>query len=234
MIRRLLRHPPVWLAFFFAFTLSACSGGNSGGQEAEVLVAQTFNEGCKLCHKAGSIADVEAVHSKESNSPQGKITGVTIDGGTGLVTVGFKLFESENNLVPIAGVSKNDIRFTIAKLVTDMNGVSIWQSYINDTETKNAGDPGSAPDGNTTVQADYERANDTDGVFTDNGDGSYSYRFSFDIRNIVTPIAVPYESDQTHRIAIQISDNVANPFVDFVPNDLPVLNTTNATRDVVA
>jgi len=218
---------------FFAFTLAACSGGNSGSDEEEVLVAQTFNEGCTLCHRAGSIADVEAVHSKESNSPQGEIIGVNIDGGTGLVTVAFRLFESENNLVPLAGVSEDDIRFTIAKLVTDINGVSTWQSYINDTETKDAGDPGSAADGNTTVQADYERANDDDGVFTDNEDGSYAYQFSFDIRNVTTPIAVTYESDQTHRIAIQVSDNVANPYVTFVPDDLPALNTTNATREIV-
>ncbi len=124
--------------------------------------------------------------------------------------------------------------------MTGAGGISDWQSYINQVETKGAGNPGNAPDGTptpdgtTAIQATAERASTTGGVFTDNGDGTYSYQFSFDISNVTTPLAVAYESDQTHRIAMQVSDNVANAFVDFVPDSLPALNTTNATRDVVA
>ena len=244
MMRRLVRCLSVGLALFLAFAFVGCSGGNSGGDSGGgggdgELVAQTFNEGCILCHSSGAIVDVEVAHSLQTNSPQGQITGVTIDGVTGLVTVEFRLFDSANNLIPIGGVTSSNIRFSLAKLVAGADGVSDWQSYINTTETKEAGDPGNAPDGTPTpdgtteIQATAERASTTGGVFTDNLNGTYSYQLSFDITNVTTPLAVTYEPGQTHRIAMQVSDNVANAFVDFIPNALPTLNTTNATRDIV-
>ena len=228
----------LWVAILIlALALYGCSGGNSGASEAAApLAAQTYNEGCALCHRATSIADVAVVHSTEDNSPEGEITGVSIVGG--LVTVDFMLFDSENNLVPIAGVAASGIRFSLAKLVAT-GSTSNWQSYINTTETKAAGAPGNAPDGTPTpdgtsqIQSTAERANTAGGLFLDNGDGTYSYRFSFNITTVTTPLAVAYQSDQTHRIAMQVSDNVANAFVDFVPDTLPTLDTSNLRRDVV-
>ena len=227
MKRRLVRCLAAGLALFIAFAFAGCSGGNStagdtGGGGDGTLVAQTFNEGCTLCHSSGAIVDVAVAHSLESNGPQGQITAVTIDGVTGLVTVDFKLFESSNNLIPIAGVEQNDIRFTIAKLVPGTGGdADAWQSYINTTETKEADDPGNAPDGTptpdgtTAIQA--TRTGTSGGVFTDNGDGSYSYQLDLDINNVTSPIAVDYEPDLTHRVAMQLTGNVANAFIDFVP-----------------
>lgn len=246
MKRRLLRCLAAGLALFIAFAFAGCSGGNStagdtGGGGDGALVAQTFNEGCTLCHSSsGYYPDVAVAHSLESNSPQGQITGVTIAGGT--VTVDFKLFESSNNLIPIAGVTSSNIRFTLAKLVTGADGVSNWQSYINTTEIKEPGDPGNAPDGTPTpdgteaVQATAERASTNIDMFDDNGDGTYSYQLSFDITTVTNPLTgapITYDASMTHRIAMQLTDNVANAFVNFVPNALPTLNTTNATRDIV-
>jgi OmcA/MtrC family decaheme c-type cytochrome len=242
MMSRLFGFLAVALALFFAFALVGCSGGNSSNQPAEELVAQSFSEDCALCHRATSIADVEAVHNKDSGSPQGEITDVTIDGGTGLVTISFSLFDSENNLVPIPvgpgqELTTNSIRFTIAKLVTGAGGVNDWQSYINDIETKEAGDPGNAPDGTPTpdgtqeVQATAERASATDGVFTDLGNGNYTYQLSFDITNVTDPLTgdpIVYDATLTHRVSMQVSDNVANAFLDFVPNGDPV----TITRDI--
>ncbi len=166
------RFSAVGLALILAFALFGCSGGNSTPSQQTSLTAQSFNEQCALCHRANSIADIAAVHSRESNSPEGEITAVTIDGGTGEVTISFKLFDSENNLIPLA-VAANDIRFSLAKLVPDGDGFS-WQSYINTTETKEPGDPGNAPDGTPTpdgtteIQATAERASASGGTFTDN------------------------------------------------------------------
>ncbi|MDP2646387.1 MAG: hypothetical protein Q8P24_15725, partial [Desulfobacterales bacterium] len=80
MISRLSRYLAAGLVLFAGFALSGCSGGNAGGETAAPpvqLVAQSFNEGCPLCHRTGSIADVSAVHSLAANSPKPTITGVT-------------------------------------------------------------------------------------------------------------------------------------------------------------
>lgn len=236
MIRRLIPclFPGLTLLLVFAFI--GCSGGNSKSQAVGVeepeLVAQTFNEKCSLCHRPDSIADLAVVHSGDDNSPEGEITAVTINAG--MVTVNFRLFESENNLIPLGGTGANSIRFTLAKLVPGSDGdADQWVSYINRTETLGADTPGNAPDGSDTpagtsqVQATAERASASGGVFTDNGDGSYSYRFSFDISNVTSPAAVTYEPTLTHRVAMQVSDNVANAYLDFVPNGGALPNTRN-------
>ncbi|MDX9785542.1 MAG: OmcA/MtrC family decaheme c-type cytochrome [Desulfobacterales bacterium] len=236
MIRRILRYLSPGLALLLVLCYIGCSGGNSKsdavGEPEPELVAQTYNEKCALCHRPGSIADLAVVHSKEDNSPEGEITAVTIDAG--MVTVHFKLFESENNLIPLAGVAASNIRFTIAKLVPGSNGdADEWVSYINRIQTIGAETPGTAPDGTDTptgtsrTQADSQRANATGGVFVDNGDGSYRYQFSFDITNVISPVAVPYEPDLTHRVAMQLTGNVANASLDFVPNGGDLPNTRN-------
>ncbi len=115
-----------------------------------------------------------------------------------------------------------------------MTAVSDWQSYINTTEVKEAGDPGNAPDGTPTpdgteaIQATYERANADTGVFTDTGDGTYTYVMALTITAVTTPIAVAYENALTHRVAMQLEGNEANAFYDFVPNGNPI----SQTRDV--
>lgn len=235
MIKRLIRSLAPWLAFFFVFAFFGCSGGNSTSNaivEPTTLVAQTFDEKCALCHKASSIVDVQAVHSQTTTGPDGKITSVTFNGG--LVTVNFKLFDGANNLIPIGNMSAAGIRFTLAKLVPGSNGdASKWVSYINTTETVASGAPGNSPDGTPTpagtkqIQATSERASTANGVFTNNGDGTYSYQFSFNITNVTSPVAVSYEPNLTHRIAMQVTGNISNPYLDFVPNGGALPNTRN-------
>lgn len=234
MSSRPIRITAVGLALILAVVSFGCSGGNSTTSEATILTAQSFDEQCALCHRSGSIADITEVHAKADNSPEGEITGVVIDGGTGTVTIGFSLFDSENNLLPIAGVAADDIRFTLAKLIPDADGVLNWQNYLNTTEVKEAGDPGNGPDGTPTpdgttqIQATAERASTAGGAFTDNGDGTYTYVMSIDINNITTPLAVTYEPTRTHRVAMQVTGNTANAFLDVVPSGDPI----SETRDV--
>ena len=241
MIRRLLRYLAVGLALLFALSFIGCSGGGSSAKEtqaATVLVPQSFNEKCTLCHGAGNIVDVAAVHALATKTVQGQITGVTIDASTYL-TVNFSLYQiSGTALLPLAGVANSNIRFALAKLVPGTNGdANHWQSYINRTETKAAGAPGTAPDGTRTVQANTETANASGGVFTDNGDGTYSYKLSFALNNVTTPLAVTYEPTLTHRIAMQVTGNTDNAFADFVPNSLPTfpqaIGTLPLTRNIV-
>ena len=231
------RFSAVGLILIVALALFGCSGGNSTPSGNTTLTAQSFNEQCTLCHRTAGIADIAAVHTRESNSPEGQITAVAINGGTGEVTISFKLFDSENNLIPLAGVSRDDIRFSLAKLVPDGDGNLNWQSYINTTETKQAGDPGNAPDGTPTpdgtteIQATAERARaSSGGTFTDNADGSYTYVMAIDVNNVTTPLAVAYEPARTHRVAMQVSDNVANAIFDFLPGGGGITET----RDVSA
>ncbi|CAB1064291.1 hypothetical protein D1BOALGB6SA_9083 [Olavius sp. associated proteobacterium Delta 1] len=245
MMRRLSSFLAAGLALLFAFALVGCSGGNSASEPEEELVAQSLSEDCALCHRATSIADVEAVHNKESGSPQGEITGVTIVGGT--VTISFKLFDSENNLIPIPvgpgqELTSNSIRFTIAKLNPGAGGVNDWQSYINKIETKAADDPGNAadgtptPDGTQKVQATYESASAPGGAFTDTLNGTYTYQLSFDLTSVTNPLTgdpIVYDQTLTHRVAMQASDNVANAFLDFVP-DTSAVTTTRDISDNAA
>ncbi len=120
----------VGLALIFAFALFGCSGSNSSIRRRNQLTAQSFNEQCTLCHRSGSIADIEALHASESSaSLSTEITGVAVDDGTGKVTIGFKIFDSANNLIPVAGVAENDIRFTLAKLAPDDGSVGLAELH---------------------------------------------------------------------------------------------------------
>lgn len=217
----------VVLVLLFVFTLFGCSGSNSIINEETISTAQSFDEKCALCHRSDSIADVADLHTSDlSGSLKSEITGVTIVAGT--VTINFKIYDSENSLIPIAGVSKSNIRFTIAKLVSS-GGVWNWQSYINTTEVKDAGEPGTTAEGTSATQATSERANAGSGVFTDNLDGTYTYVMALDINNVTTPVAVAYDNSLTHRVAMQLTDNDSNAVYDFVPNGDPL-----QTRNVAA
>ncbi len=188
------------LALLVALALFGCSGGNSGAGDGGGDEGQA------------QIAAVE----------------VSDNGRTATMTVNFELSDDG---APLAGVAANNIRFTVAKLIpASTSSPSSWQSYINTTETKEAGDPGTTPDGTTADQATAERASTTGGVFTDNGDGTYSYKFSFNFRAVTDPVAVTYEPSLTHRIAMQVSDNASNATYDFVPNNP---KATPATLSIV-
>ena len=157
MTSRLLGFFAAGLALFFAFALVGCSGGNSSNQPDEE-------------------AQVNAVT-------------VTDNGSVATMEVNFSLSDDGE---PVIGAPANSIRFTVAKLLPAASPRS-WQSYINTVETVEPGDPGNAPDGTPTpvgtkaTQATAEVANTTGGVFTDNGDGTYSYKFSFNFRTVTDP-----------------------------------------------
>jgi len=127
------------------------------------------------------------------------ITGVSIASPP---VVSFQLVDSEG--LPLQGLQPGQVRFAIAQLEPGTSGKSSqWNSYISRTVA-----PVPGFDGTESVrQANTETG--TAGTLTDNGDGTYTYQFSFDIAAVAD---VAYDPALTHRVAMQIG-------VDGVPVD---------------
>ncbi len=228
MIKTLLKYSGIGLILFAALFVNGCSSSGQGEADtAAPLVEQSFSEDCAFCHGPGRIAAVDPSHALESGDLMGEINDVAIDNG--MVTVDFELFNKDNPGVPVPGVAANDIRFALAKLNPTTGE---WQSYIHQTEVKEADDPGSVQGRNTRIQATAERAGTQGGTFTDLGNGNYSYQFSFDLNDVNDPIPVPFEPSARHRIAMQVGGNVDNAFVDFVPDGSDLAQTES--RDIVS
>ena len=163
------------------------------------------------------------------------------DSTGGAPSVTFTVTDQNGN--GVTGLALTSMRFTIAKLIEASNGETAhWQSYLNTLATKDAGDPGSAADGSSAVQATSENT----GALTDHGDGSYTYVFSHNIGAISTANGevtdVSYESTLTHRIGLSVSGTgisitgngtatvVTNATYDFRPSSGSTSGLT--TKDV--
>ena len=128
----------------------------------------------------------------------------------------------------VAG-SRGNIRLSLAKLLSPAGpgDPTSWQSMVNRAR-------GDAP--NEVMQATYDRT----GTLVDNLDGTYRYTFANDLTaatNPVTGAAIPFESDRTHRLVLQVSGRVngnsipaVNAVMDLVPDGAPVTDR----RDIIA
>ncbi len=245
MIKTISKCLAIGLTLALALWLVGCGsssggGGTVAGGETVTRVANSYDEQCALCHGDGRVADVAEVHDVTSNSPVVTITAVRLVGGRFEVDV--KILESTNPLIPIyIDDTNNDevrnLRFTFAQLVPGAGGDSSrWQSYVNTSETWDVGDPGTNPavPPVTVTQATYERASAARFSAIAGRPGEYTYQFSIDHTTVIDPVtsALLYNASNTHRISAQFPENVDNGFVDFVPNDLPALNT-GPTRNIV-
>lgn len=116
--------------------------------------------------------------------------------------------------VRFTGLRAGQIRFTLAKLVTGLDGnASVWQSYINRIES-----PGPGPGTEPRIQATAE----SNGTLQLKSDGTYRYTFAIDLRAVASPIAVSFEPTRTHRLGVQISGGdlpVTNAVYDWRPAD---------------
>ncbi|MFA7382742.1 MAG: hypothetical protein WC001_04770 [Desulfurivibrionaceae bacterium] len=208
----------------------------------------TNNSMCNLCHNA---AYLESKHTPAANRDASQrtiettISSVIVADADGSVTVAFSVKEN--------GAAKTNLTaasFSLAKLVPATTGTpSYWESYLMKMRTKTANHP--------VMQAQPEAQ--TDGTFSNLGGGNYTYKFGLkngsipgDIRTISkvgTRMAasypaneaynsvnlpsmlysVPYEPNRTHRIAISITNNKKEAFIDFVPN-----GGTAQTRNIVS
>ena len=204
-------------------------------------------ETCALCHGPERDFDLAVKHGlipspsiSEDNTPiEVSINGVSVDAGTGAVTVNFDMVTEEGD--SYAGLGASDVRFTLAQLNPAAGGnASFWQSYINSGEDP-TGKPGTG-DGSVEDRATYQRG--SGGTLVDFGNGNYDFTFGngdntadMDIRDVlgssVSTVAVTYDETLTHRIAMQFGGGLAidnNPNFDFVPDGVTAL----ATREIVS
>jgi decaheme cytochrome c component MtrC/MtrF-like protein len=153
------------------------------------------------------------------------ITAATAD-AAGVATV--QLTVADDAGAPVLDVPS--VAATIAKLVPPAatGDASRWVSYVYRTETvTGSGFPN--PAGTTAVQA-YRESN---GTFTNHGDGSYTYVLATDLSSAMagtTPVA--YERGLTHRVSIMMgghSGPTADASFDFVPDGA----AATVTRDIV-
>jgi OmcA/MtrC family decaheme c-type cytochrome len=205
----------------FLGLLVACGGGGGGNSASGVDPGPP--------PPGGSVPPTPEV-PVPSPSPYAKaqelitfITKVTVP-SDGQPVVDWTLADGNN--VAITDLGAADVRFTIAKLESSPlvgNLTGNWQSYKNSVE-----DPEVGTGTESRVQATYEREA---GEFTNNGDGSYRYRFALNITDVPDdPVGLlalaaseglnlDYDPSLTHRVAMQYdgAPGKANPFYDWVP-----------------
>lgn len=129
--------------------------------------AVTDNSMCAFCHSDTVIEGYHTPATRDDASQRpitAAISGVAVDAEGG-VTVSFSVQEN--------GVAKTNLTaasFTLAKLVPSTTGTpSYWQSYLSKVRTK---DSTMAP----VIQGRTEAVTDG-GILTNNGDGTYTYKF---------------------------------------------------------
>lgn len=199
--------------------LTSCGGG--GGQSAPDVDPGPAPSG-------GTVPGPDPIQSvprtpdfADASGIIATITGVTISSAP---VVDFTMTDDKG--VAIVDLTSANVRFTIAKLIPSTNGSSTaWQSYINREKI-----PEVIAVNPSAIQATSEQGGD----LTNHGDGTYSYTFVTDIAAVTDPLAVTYEPDLTHRVAIQFSGGppVLNPTFDWVPSS--GATTGILTRDIVA
>jgi len=142
--------------------------------------------------------------------------------------VSFKV--TDQNGMPVNGLTLNDLRFTIAKLTPGASGnPSAWQNYVNVAASGNlrpiaeGGSPTNCQSSPTTVC----------GTLVDNKDGTFTYTFKTDIASVSCPagasctdvsgnaINLSYDGGLAHRVGLQTRGAVpiANVVYDFRPSD---------------
>ena len=120
------------------------------------------------------------------------------------------------------GLTTNDLRFLIAKLIPASNGdPSKWQNYIVTTQN---GTAMGAP-----LAKAVQGTRENNGTLVDHGDGTYTYTFGTDITNVAcpapcqdasgNPLDLSYQPTLTHRVGIQTRGSLpaVNATFDFVP-----------------
>lgn len=150
----------------------------------------------------------------------------------GVLTVQFSLADEDG--WSYAYLPSSAVRFTAVKLnaagALGEGESSSWQSYINRTEkapTNPANGSGTADKSQATTESN--------GTFTNNGDGTYTYVFATNLKSVTSPVSVAYDANATHRVALQLSGGglpVANATYDWLPASGTTANLV--TRNMVS
>ncbi|MDX1694733.1 MAG: OmcA/MtrC family decaheme c-type cytochrome [Ketobacteraceae bacterium] len=197
-----------WFTAVLVALLTGCGGG--GGDSAQGVLPGPTAPGGDV--DPINVQPADPATFADADQIQAQITGITIASPP---QVSFTIADQSGKA--ITDLTAGNVSFSIAKLVPGTNGDSDhWQSYINTTEQ-----PGVGPGLEAKVQATRER----NGTLEHLGDGSYVFTFATDIANVTSPVAVPYEPELTHRVAIQFSGGpVANPTYTWQPSTGAISN----------
>jgi len=144
---------------------------------------------------------------------------------------------SNQDGAPFAGLTSNDLRFNIAKLIPPTNGnPSQWQNYINRVRD---GAVQGTQERNRTCPTPTDPEKD---CLDDHGDGTYTYTFATDISNADCPapctdadgnaLDVSYDPGLTHRVSIQ-QGNRDLPLVNAVYDFVPAGGAVTSMREIV-
>lgn len=213
-----------WFSFFLASVLIALAGcsGNDGTSGTPGTPGTSGGGTTVIVTPPSGVTSAASATALTIS-----VTGVTISSPP---VVNFRIANQDG--VPIAGLTKNDLRFNIAKLIPGTNGApSNWQNYINVAR-------------NGAVAGSQER-NKAEAVLVDNLDGTYTYTFGTDITSAAAnpcpapctdasgkPLDISYQPSLTHRVTIQQGNSAYpkyNATYDFVPASGPVASA----RDIV-
>ncbi len=122
------------------------------------------------------------------------VTGIDVPDGGGAPTVSVTLTNDLNQ--GLVGLPADDIRFVLSQLTPGSGGGSSeWQSYVTR-------ESGGIPDAQATTEQG------SDGTFTDNGDGTYTYTFASALTDY--PAGPEYDANKVHRIGIEIRGQAPN------------------------
>ena len=214
-----------WLLAGLVGLLVACGGGG-GGNSASGVEAGPPPPGQPVPPEPIPPAP-SAVPYAEAEELRAFINSVTIP-EDGRAVVNFQL--ANGNDTAITDLTKNDVRFTIAKLQSSPLGnfTGTWQSYINRVSNP---DPDDGDGTEPRLQATYEGVRNTDdGEFTNNGDGTYQYRMALNVNDLdsetleqaeIEGLDLSYDPSLVHRLGMQFDNAMTgvyvNPTHDFVP-----------------
>lgn len=221
-----------FLCVMLVIFMSSCKGSDgadgvagaagAAGTDGAVGVAGAglSSENCVVCHGAGRDAAPDVVHNiKEYAHPApdvsytGTITDATVD-ANGKLQITFNVKDNHGDYVEVGSfrddgpLSAYDVRFYGAKLDSTMN----WKQVI------------------------YERG--TDGTFTDNGNGTYTFASDVTMdagytNSDYSNRDATYDATATYRAGIAFGGHggpASSPTLDFVPNG----STVTDTRNIVA
>jgi OmcA/MtrC family decaheme c-type cytochrome len=131
-----------------------------------------------------------------------EVQGVAVPDGGGAPTATLRL---SNDLdFGLTGLPASTVGFVLSQLSPGPSAgkSSEWQSYTTNGSVGN-------------VQAAYEAA--TDGSFTDNGDGTYTYTFANNLNDY--PAGPVFDATKTHRLGLEIRTNRV------LPENIPANNS---------
>lgn len=200
----------LFFAFLLSLLLAACGGDDDNDTASNNPPPPPPQEPSGILTRTAAKLDVTVTNVTVSGAPVVDFT-VRNEFGDGFV-----------------GLPLTSLQFNIAKLIPAANGnPSRWQNYINRSVKPGAG---ALPGATAQIQATTERT----GTLVDHGNGNYTYTFATDITSVTSPLAVSYEPNLTHRLAIQISGGTV-PVTNVIHTWQPSSGATTGifTRDIV-